>query len=269
MNSDTLTPGYNHFQSLTMAADTSGENVSEARPSEKFITETRHEPIFINPLPLQQYGFIWQTAALLLALCILALMKIARRNIFKNLFAAFFSKPIFKQFLRDSQLFPPGSVLPLFMAVILVYSVLIFQFKLVFNFSALATVSEELPHLVNSLLLVSGFLGVKYLLHYLVGLVFGTIRKTREYLANSFYFNTIAAVILLPFLFGAIFSKSATILFVVIFIVLVMIALRIIRGITIAFEVDNYSGFQKIVYFCTLEIIPVLAVYKLVFQGDM
>jgi hypothetical protein len=269
MNSDTLNAGYNHFQSLTLAADTTDEKVSEARPAQKFITETRNEPIFINPLPVQQDGFIWQTAALLLALCILALMKIARKNFVRNLSAAFFSKPIFKQLLRNSQLFPPGSVLLLFMAVILVYSVLIFQFQLVLNFSGTTSVSDELPDLLNSLLVVSGFLGVKYLLHYLTGLVFGTIRKTREYLANSFYFNTIAAVILLPFLFGATFSKSTPILFVIIFIVLVMIVLKTIRGITIAFEVKNYSGFQKFLYFCTLEIIPVLAVYKLVFQGDM
>lgn len=269
MNADTITLWHKHFQPLAIAPDTSAEKISEVRPSKQFITETRNEPITINPLPLQQYGFIWQSAALLLALVILALMKFVRKNFFKNLSAAFFSKPIFKQLLRDNQLFPAESVLPVFVAVILVFSVLLYQFRVVLHFSGAAPVSDELHHLVYSAIVVSGFFGVKYLLHYLVAKVFGTIRKTREYLANAFYFNTLAAIILIPLLLAAIFSKSMALLFVIAFIVLIMIVLRIIRGIVISFEVENYSGFQKFLYFCTLEILPVLAVYKLVLQGGI
>lgn len=107
MNSDTLNAGYNHFQSLTLAADTTDEKVSEARPAQKFITETRNEPIFINPLPVQQDGFIWQTAALLLALCILALMKIARKNFVRNLSAAFSQNPYLSSFCATVSFFRP------------------------------------------------------------------------------------------------------------------------------------------------------------------
>ncbi|NCU32215.1 MAG: DUF4271 domain-containing protein, partial [Candidatus Moranbacteria bacterium] len=56
---------------------------------------------------------------------------------------------------------------------------------------------------------------------------------------------------------------------VILFIILIINTLKIFRGFVIANETEKYSLFQIFLYFCALEFLPVLAIYKLIVEGHI
>lgn len=238
-----------------------------ATATRTFVTSTSGKPIIINPQPILDSGFIWQFVALLLATFIYAYFKVSRRNFFKNIKDAFSSRPLFKQILRDDQLFPLGSKVPLFIAFTLTFTVFMLQVdEMLVSFRHFPK-TEELQMLTLYLAGIIAFLLVKTLLHLVVGLLFNTQTITREYISNSFYFNTVSAIVFIPLLMISTFSKSEPVIIAIIVIGLIMIALRAFRGIIILLDIEMYSYFQKFLYFCTLEILPFLAIYKMIATG--
>ncbi len=235
----------------------------------QFITETRTEPFQIQPKEIEQHVYLWQLMALLLAILILALLKMQQKNFFSNLRSAFFSKPIFNQLLRDGALFPAGIVVMIFISKTLIFGVLLMQLEQFFNLSGRRSISDEFGQLTYFIAIVGGFFVAKYLLHYAVGLVFGTIEKTREYLANSFYYDTLISIIILPVLLLLTFTHPFFGIIVILFIILIINTLKLFRGFVIANETKKYSLFQIFLYFCALEFLPVLAIYKLIVEGHI
>jgi hypothetical protein len=233
----------------------------------QFITETRTEPLQIQPAEIEKQVHFWQLMALLMALLLLALLKVQQKNFFSNLRSGFYSKPIFNQLLRDGALFPAGAVVMVFLAKTLIFGVLLMQLEYFFNLSGWHSSSDEFGQLIYFVAIVGGFFLAKYFLHYLIGAIFGTMEKTREYLANSFYYDTLISILISPVLFLSTFTHPALSLLLIFFIVLIMITLKIIRGGVIANETEKYSLFQIFLYFCALEFLPVLAIYKLIVEG--
>jgi hypothetical protein len=242
-------------------------NPHKSAPTETFLTVAASKPLSINPQPIEQSGFIWQFIALLLAVFIFGYIKLVRKNFFKNLRAVFSSRPLFRQMLRDDILFPAGIYVPVFIAIALTFSVLLLQLdELLLSFRFFSK-PEELEKLLFYLAGVTIYIIAKFLLHIITGFIFGTHQLTKEYLNNAFYYNTIAVIILIPLLMFATFSKSEILLVVIIVIALLMFVLRIYRGLIISLEIEKYSHFQNFLYFCTLEILPLLAIFKLVKGG--
>lgn len=237
-------------------------------PKERFITISEKTPAVINPMPIGQPGYFWQFLALLLAVFIFTYIRFVRKSFYKNLSAAFSSKLLFRQLIRDDLLFPVSSRLPLFVAFVLTYAVLLLQIDEVLVSQSFLSKSEELFRLLLYLGVVTGILTLKNLLHWIAGLVFETRLITKEYLTNSFYFNTVGAIFLIPLLMISTFSRSEVILILILVISAVLVLLKLFRAFTIALGLEKYSYFQNFVYFCTLEILPWLALYKLVSNGS-
>jgi hypothetical protein len=254
-------------QVFTDSEDTLWLYPQKPAPTETFLTEMSGKTLVIKPQLIEQPGFIWQFIALILAIFIFAYIKLVRKNFFKNLRAAFSSRPLFRQMLRDDMLFPAGIYVPVFIAIALTFSVLLLQLdEMLLSFSFFSKI-EELKNLLLYFAAASVFMLAKYLLHFITGVIFGTRQLTKEYLNNAFYFNTIAAIVFIPLLMIATFTKSETVLLVIIGIALIMVILRIFRGLLISLEMEKYSQFQNFLYFCTLEILPFLTIYKLIMEG--
>lgn len=236
-------------------------------PTQTFVTEIRSYPIVINPQPIQQSGFIWQFMALLLAAFIFAYIKVVRKNFFKNITTAFTSRPLFKQMIRDDQLFPYSTQFPVFISISLTFGVLLLQLDEMFFSQRYFSKTEELKTLSLYVAGVITLLSAKYLTHYFSGLIFKTRMLTKEYVTNSFYFNTVATVAFIPLLMITTFSKSEPVLLFIIGLALIMIIIRMFRGLIISMDIELYSYFQNLLYFCTLEILPFLIIYKVITLG--
>ncbi len=107
------------------------------------------------------------------------------------------------------------------------------------------------------------------LVYYTLGLLSDNIIIYKKY--KFFFFNLLRVLgsILVFLLFGAVFAENTvqsifiTILFIVMFAAYV---LRFYRIILIFFE-NQFSLYYMILYFCALEIIPILLIYKIILNN--
>lgn len=236
----------------------------------RFLTTSRTGEIRIDPQPIgqKQEGFELITGSLIVAMMLFLLIKLTRKNFFKNLEAGITSRALFRQMLRDDTLFPPGTRAPLFFSAITVFSV--FAFQITRNFKLHLPFGSDGIYMQFVLLmaLILGFLVVKNLLISVTGSLFKTKSVSRQYKANNLFFNTISALSLIPLMLISYFDKGNTILLATIAILAIIFIFRVVRGLLITLRVEKYSLYQIFLYLCALEILPIVVIIKLIISHN-
>ena len=150
-----------------------------------------------------------------------------------------YSRPMFRQMIREGALYSSGLVFPMTLVVLLTYSVFTYQIINLINPDVLAnTVQIQLlSYLFGGILVL---LLTKTLLVRGAGFLFKTSELAEEYASNSYYFHIITAVSLLPFLFFSIFDKSSILIYLSLFVTALLFIYRILRG------VFNFAGDAKV-----------------------
>ncbi len=118
-------------------------------------------------------------------------------------------------------------------------------------------------YLFNFTLLVGIFFGRVVLLN-LAGFLFNQLKIFKEYLYNSFIFNKLMGVVILPLLLFVVYTTGilqAVIFWVTLSIAMLVILMRVIRGIVFSFK-KNISLLYLFLYLCALEIVPLVLLYK-------
>ena len=172
-----------------------------------------------------------------------------------------YSRPMFRQMIREGSLYSSGLVFPMTLVVLLTHSVFAYQLINHVNPALLANIEPILllSYLFGGILVL---LLTKTLLVRGAGFLFKTSELAEEYASNSYYFHIITAVSLLPFLFFSIFDKSSTLIFLSVVVTALLFIYRILRGILISMEMQKYSLNQNLLYLCTLEFLPILVIIK-------
>ncbi len=125
------------------------------------------------------------------------------------------------------------------------------------------------PGIIAYLILVGGVLGyfsLKKLIYYLQGNIFRATPETLEFLFNMNMYNRVTGLFLLPVSLIVAFtplSKPELVIYAGLFIIFIFYILLILRGVKILMK-KHFSIFYLILYLCTLEILPLLYIYKLV-----
>ena len=120
-----------------------------------------------------------------------------------------------------------------------------------------------LLYLFNFTLLVGMFFGRMVLLN-LVGFLFNQLKIFKEYLYNSFIFNKLMGLAILPLLLFVVYTTGVlqeVIFWVTLTIATVVILMKVIRGVVFSFKKD-ISLFYMFLYLCALEIAPLVLLYK-------
>ena len=123
--------------------------------------------------------------------------------------------------------------------------------------------SGGLLYLFNLALVTSLFLGRLVLMN-VAGFLFNKIDIFREFLYNTFIFNKVIAILLLPlslFVFytdGILMEVFQWIAFGAVFLILI---LRLIRGFVFSFK-RGVSIFYMFLYLCALEMAPLILLYR-------
>ena len=117
-------------------------------------------------------------------------------------------------------------------------------------------------------MLLAGFIGYylyRYQIIYLAKAVFMTYEITEQYLYRDYYINVITSTIL-PFLIFAVAFSPASMFFwyITIGIVALLQAYRILLALYTGILETTYGLFYFILYFCTVEIVPVAFALKLI-----
>jgi len=114
------------------------------------------------------------------------------------------------------------------------------------------------------LLIVAGYFLYRYLVVFLAKIIFETDESTEQYLYRDYYVNAVAATILPFIIFAAAFAPIPAILwFITAGIISLLLIYRVLLFIYIGILERTYGGFYFILYFCTVEILPVVFLVKI------
>ena len=197
---------------------------------------------------------------ILVAVILIGMALAADKNKVLSVFEAILSNRSMNQSFEDKTAFTSRSTLLLFLNYVLCFSMLSLAANNAFNFISWS--SSKLI-LISSTFLITLFV-VKRLSILLSGSISGLKNEVQEYLFNHTIFTLVAGVLLIPLLIlinfldinSGIFLQSSY-LFLLLF-----MALRLVKSAITAIKHKVGSLFYIILYICTLEILPLVVLYK-------
>jgi hypothetical protein len=219
-------------------------------------------PIHSGPLPVNKQSTDWITLLLLVCLFIIAWIQTFYSKRLSQIFRAAALPHAVNQLEREGDLFRQRISLGLGFIYYTVGSIFIFQIYSAYN----------VIHFGKSNLLITAgiFVGlflyqiIKSLMIYILGYVFDNRESARAYQLNTLIFNHITGLFLFPVTIIAFYWESIEILNIGIIIVLLLTLYGLYRGILTGLSDKNYNLFYLFLYLCTLEILPLLLIYKVI-----
>ncbi|HEY9114178.1 MAG TPA: DUF4271 domain-containing protein [Bacteroidales bacterium] len=162
----------------------------------------------------------------------------------------------------------PGLLISLFFFFNFIFSFSIFLFLSIKNFSpSLTSGISEFMLLFYILAILLAFYLFRFFYIKLSGFIFRTSEKSSQQL--NIYINTENAfgVLLIPVLLLSLFANFQFALYAGPIMFLIFLIIRWVRTFFIGISIAGFSVLHLILYLCTLEILPVLIVIKLVENG--
>ncbi len=210
-----------------------------------------------------QFGTDWLTLLLFFIVAILATVWYPYMKYIKRLFVALVNYPTSVRLLLENNNAGSFPVHRFNLIFYLTASVFIYQ---IFNFFNLSNASEEAFYWGNIFVFSVLFLLGKNLLYRAIAWLFETKEETNEYLFNVNSFYSILGIILLPLVALIAFAPFYNPFFLLltgIIIVLIFYFLLLKRGALILLR-KQFSIFYLFLYLCTLELLPLFMLYKVI-----
>ncbi len=139
----------------------------------------------------------------------------------------------------------------------------LFQIKELFNIELQAL--HPGPYL--SVVYLSLALGGLWLLKSVLSLFAGELFKTRHasslFLTNTLIINTVGGITLFIFTVFYFYTKNVFLLYIPLYLLVFIWIYRLIRSFMIGRKTGGFSILYIILYLCTLEILPIVVLYKL------
>ena len=190
--------------------------------------------------------------ALFVCFVLLALSKLIRTNIYSTLLFSSFKIKTIEQFVRTEHKLNSGASFLLFFNYLIAFSTLLF---ILFHFPVLTDVIKiGIVFLLPISLPLISILSLLFVM-----LITGETRI----LLQQFYFRVIGVQILglLFFVIGVVWSvfgiTHQTLYVLIITLLLIEFFLRVLKGVTLLLA-QNVAWYYIILYFCTLEILPLI-----------
>lgn len=253
------------FQSDTAVPDTTGATgmdslLMQAEPyASLFITETGSNEFVEKPLVDQSQPF-WVSMVLVLCFILLAWGRLFFRRRMDMVFRGIFAKNYANQLIREGNLFNERIGLILFIIYLAVIAMFVFQAMTLFNLNLSAP-----PGLIY-ISIIGFFLGLWFLKVFIVrilSLLFNTYEHSSNLLSNMYLYNLFAGIILLPAVTCMAFTHLETFFYISLVFIAFIYALRIFREAIIGITIIKFSVFHLILYLCTLEILPLIVLAKI------
>jgi hypothetical protein len=249
------------------------ETVKESKPilQQKKTEEQAGKSLFTEslaskttqPLARNTGNSDWLSGVLLLLLILITWTYVSNRKRMEQIFRAAFSYRFVNQLLREGDLSKEMINTALSICYLLSTSLLIVLTSSRwggYEISGFAGVLHFLQVLTAISLLFIGRIS----LHRFTGFVFKTQSYALEYNVNTFLINHITTICILPFLMIAFYTESVFFLSASLLIFCVLLVYSIFRGSIIGTTITKFPVFYLFLYLCTLEILPLLVIVKVV-----
>ena len=253
-------------QGVPVQQVTNSENYIAPAEKVELFTEQLDKPETALTLPNRERNYQkhdWVTIIIFVCIAIFASIRYTYGKYIKQLFLSLFNNATAVRMLNDRNYPVFHAAFRLELVFYIIFSLFVFQCLLLFKYENSAMSPQQLFISFGGVFIY--FFGKK-LIYFTLGLLFETQNETSEYLFNFDNFNRSLSIILLPVVILIQFSPFRNPVFIaVIGIVLVLIFNLILlkRGAVILLK-KQFSLFYLFLYLCTLEILPLLLIYKVV-----
>jgi hypothetical protein len=240
-------------------------------PDSKDLTQTTSafahhllKPIHHGSLPVSRQSTDWITLVLLICLFIFAWIQTYYSKRFGQIFRAVAQSHHVNQMEREGNLFSERITLGLGFVYYAISTIFIFQF-----FNKYLTIPAGLNNVIFAGIIFGSLFAYQMLksaLVYILGIIFFTSESSRAFQLNTLIFNHIIGALLLPVTIMALYWDSQVFLNIGLIIISLLLLYRLYRGILTGLSNKNYNLFYLFLYLCTLEILPLLLVYKVIIK---
>jgi len=239
--------------------------------------QSRNELQLVNPdtsinkdlvLPVQHLNSdntTWLSFLLLFVLLIFATVKAGWSKYIQNLFQSIVNYSTAERMFRERNYSFSHGAFRLDVVFYLVFSVFLFQ---LINFFRLDFTAGGYTLYIFCLAGTLVYFLAKKLLYRYTGFLFENTNETSEFLFNLNNTNRVTGMVLIPVVASLAFSPFSSLKIPVIIGILIVAAiyfLLVFRGVVILLR-KQFSILYLFLYFCTLEFLPLVLVYKLLFD---
>ena len=242
-------------------SDSASIHVIKEVPSIFFPYKT--QPTIINHRVRQVQQYDWLTLLLILCLGILVWVKYEGGRRISQIFKAVGARHNMNQLFREGDIIRERITPGLMFNYLITFTTLVFLLIRPFDI--------EIPGAESSFLQFSILAGVIFILWILKltvirlsGIVFKTRNDTNEYLITNIIFILVTGLVALPFVFSAHYSNNDIILWVSAAIFGLGLIMKFIRSVFVGLTMQTFPVFYIFLYLCTLEILPLLIMCKLI-----
>jgi hypothetical protein len=211
---------------------------------------------------IHQAGNDWLTLIIMLVLILVVSVRTSWYKYLGRLFHSVINASTSNRLFQEKNSSVLFGALQLDILFYLVFSVFIFQ---LIHFFSLDFPYRNFILYAMSLLFVVSYYFLKKMLYKFAGLLIEKPGETEEFLFNMNNFNRITGLVLLPLITLIAFSPFRNIGWLVsagIFLVVTLYFLLISRGFITLLK-KQFSIFYLFLYFCTLEFLPLVLLYKI------
>lgn len=220
------------------------------------------EPKHPGPLAINQQNDDWITIVFLLCFFIFAWIQTSYSKRLSQIFHAVARPHFVNQLEREGNIFKERITLGLGFNYYAVTSIFVY---LIFN--NFGFIPAELNSLTFTGLVFTGlflYQLLKSLAIQVSGIIFDTTEPARHYQLIILIFNYIIGIILLPVVIIAFYWNSVNTLIAGAIIVSLLLIYRVLRSILTGQDNKSYNLFYLFLYLCTLEILPLLLIFKVI-----
>jgi hypothetical protein len=216
-----------------------------------------------DPKPLVVDVANWQIIILLGSVLLLAFVKAFSNNRFNQGVKALFNYTVAQEITREEKVFFHRSNVFFTIIHLLTLSLFVFQLKDLIYSSLI-----EVDKFSLFLLILTFFTGmylVKYIFTRILFFVFNDVSTAPEYIFNVSLYNNLLGSFLIPVLCITYFTAlpfQFVLLYLAIPLLLIIFVFRLFRLLKIG-QIKGVSYFYIIVYICSLEILPLVVLFRI------
>ena len=221
-----------------------------------------HKPLKLHEKEAPQYTQTWTFSIVVLFFAVLAIWVKFFRNRFLDIIHSCLSLKSFEMLTKSSNPLVVSSSLLFFpICSLLVYSAAIYWFPQEINQFG------RLKFYAVTLGIVIVFFLVKILLIKFFGLLFRSKQQVNAYITNILVYMSFNSILIILPVFASLFTSEYykfTLLIISLSIFELFTLIRALRGLFIIIKVPKFFNVYLFCYLCTLEILPLLLVYRLI-----
>ena len=214
---------------------------------------------------IEQKNNDWILALILAALFIIAWVKVFQHKKLKQYLNAFGNENLAGKISREEKVFSEQASVLLFISSLIALSLFIFQ---IINFYGFRLINFNQPvHLFffKILLIVLGAIILKLMVLKTAGFIFKTNKLASDYAFTIVLFINILSFLLLPIVIAIEYMpmiSDENFILIGVIITLLIFLYRNYRGFVLGNSERSVSKFYLFLYLCTLEILPLIVLFK-------